>query len=108
MAATARRPVFPDAPVTKIGFVRSIIHSGRPARPAGGSAIARRGLVLRRERKETRGHWRLIARFPSQVSHAAPDEFRGLVNVGISAYATALNVVGVKSSHGEQEIEYAI
>jgi hypothetical protein len=50
----------------------------------------------------------LIARFPSQVSHAAPDEFRGLVNVGISAYATALNVVGVKSSHGEQEIEYAI
>jgi hypothetical protein len=50
----------------------------------------------------------LIARFPSQVSHAAPDEFRGLVNVGISAYATALNVVGVMSSRGEQEIEYAI
>jgi hypothetical protein len=30
VAATARSPVFPEAPVIRIGFVRSIVHSGCP------------------------------------------------------------------------------
>jgi hypothetical protein len=34
----------------------------------------------------------LTARFPSQVSHATGNEFRGLVNIAVSAYATPLDL----------------
>jgi hypothetical protein len=83
--------------VIRIGFVRSIVHSGASADGAGLITTAPAGRALH-DGKRRRGLWlrekarssAMTAGFPSQVSHATGNEFRGLVNLAVSAYATPL------------------
>ena len=111
-AATARRPVLPEAPVIRIGFVRSIAYSDarqdvapldhNGTRRASGLMIARRPLVLALGDKGT-GSLALddgvsVASQPCgarRASRSGQHRGLGLCNCG-------------KSSPREHEIEYAV
>jgi hypothetical protein len=56
VAATARRPVFPEAPVIRIGFVRFIVHFGASADGAGVITTAPAGQAVH-DGKRRRGLW---------------------------------------------------